>query len=217
MGKSVYLTAAAITVVIFFSVFLFVKLDEQARFDSLSEEILYLYEEQQANRIFEAYLEDGDETACVVYREQISRQLSRVYELFSKLERLEEVTFATSSSPVKKQYLLTSMALWVDLRNAKEKCDIGLKPVLFFFPDTWLAEQPGSCVECDALVEQLEIVKEHCPNVRVFAFPFESDEFAPVELLKSDYGVSRAPALVVEGQVLYSMGPTEQLLQLLGC
>lgn len=217
MGKSVYLTAAAITIAVFVSVFLFIKLDEETKFDSLSDEILALYEEQQMNKVFEAYLEGGDAQTCAIYERQIARQLSKVYGLFSRLEQLEEITFATSSERVKRQYLLTSMSLWIDLKKASEKCDVGIKPVLFFFPEMWKKEIPGSCIECDAMVEQLEVMKSGCSDIRVFAFPFETDEFEPVEFLKHDYGVSKAPAVVVKGNVFYSMVSTQELENLLGC
>lgn len=217
MGKSVYLIAAVITTLVFVVVFLLVAMDESARIESLSDEITALYEEQQASKILQSYLENPNADSCAVFEAQISRQLNSIYALFSELERLENTTFAVSKEKVKRQYLLASMSLWVDLLNAKQKCSIGIKPVLFFFPEGWHSAQPASCVECDAMVEQLEAIKARCPETRVFAFPFESKDFEFVDLLKKQYAVSNAPALAVNDHVVYSIVPAEQILEWLEC
>jgi len=211
MGKSVYLIAAVITTIVFIVIFMFVKIDESARVNRLSEEIMSLYEEQQSNKILQAYLDNADENSCIIFERQISRQLGRIYGLFSELEKIKDATFATSQDSVKRQYLLASMSLWIDLKNASKTCKLNIKPVLYFFPDS------ADCVECDAMMGQLEILKSECPQTRVFAFPIESKDFEFVELLKKDYNVSSAPAIVVNDNVVYSVVPTERIKGWLGC
>ncbi len=221
MGKSVFIIAAIITIFVFASVFFLVKLDESAKFGNISAKLTALYEEQQANKILESYLEDGSEESCLVYEKQISRQLTKIYILFDELERAEDMSFATSSKDVRRLYLLTNMALWVDLKNASEKCDLGIKPVLYFFPKDWHTQyglpDASTCLECDAMVEQLEILKSQCPETRVFAFPAEDEQFEFVGLLKSEYNVSSAPAIVINGNVVYKVAPTELLKEWLDC
>lgn len=211
MGKSVYLIAAIITTVIFLAVFSFVKFDESSKFESLSKDIMTLYEEQQANKILQNYLGKSDENSCLIYERQISRQLTRIYSLFSELETLKNTTFATSTENVRRQYLLASMSLWIDLNKASENCKLQIKPILYFFPDK------KDCVECNAMIEQLEIIKSQCPNVRVFAFPSESKDFEFVELLKKDYNVTQAPAMVAGTHTVFSVLPTETIKQWIDC
>ncbi len=217
MGKSVFLVAAVITTLVFLTVFLLVRMDEAAKMNELSDEIRALYEEQQASKILQAYMGAGDKNTCLVYERHIARQLDRIYALFYRLQTVESTTFVTPSQPLKRQYLLTSMALWIDLMDVSKTCELGIKPVLYFFPERWKQGQPQSCVECDAMVEQLEIVKSQCPSVRVFAFPAESTDFEFVALLKEEYNVSRAPAIVVDGNVAYSIIPTKAIKEWLGC
>ncbi|MBI5553785.1 MAG: hypothetical protein HY917_03520 [Candidatus Diapherotrites archaeon] len=203
--------AALVTVVIFAIVFSVVNLQESSMRNQLSQDITALYEDQQANKILQAYLGTLDPDTCVIFEKQISRQLNRIYDLFFRLESLQEKTFVTSSDPVKRQYLLASMSLWIDLQNASKYCSMNIKPVLYFFPNQ------KECALCDAMVTQFESLKKECPSVRIFAFPAQSDEFEFSELLKKQYGVSSAPAMVVKNRVLYEIVPMEQLKSLAGC
>jgi hypothetical protein len=211
MGKAIFLIAAIITTLIFLLVFSFVQYDESSKYDALSKQIMALYEEQQANKILQNYLGKADENSCIIYERQISRQLNRIYGLFSELEKLKTSTFATSSDEIKRQYLLASMSLWIDLKNASETCALTLKPVLYFFPDR------QDCIECDAMINLLETVKSQCPNVRVFAFPSESQDFEFVELLKKDYNVSSAPAIVIGNNATNKILPVETIKSWLDC
>lgn len=211
MGKSVYLIAAIITAMIFVAIFAYVKFDESAKVGELSNDIMALYEEQQSNKILQAYLNSADANSCIVFERQISRQLGRIYTLFSKLEQLKDTTFATSSESVKRQYLLASMSLWIDLKNAGKTCSFNIKPILYFFPDK------ADCIECDAMMGQLETLKSQCPEVRVFAFPAESKDFEFVSLLEQDYNVSSAPAMVIKNHVIYSLASTDSIKEWLDC
>jgi hypothetical protein len=211
MGKSVFLVAAVITTAIFISVFFFVRMQESAMLDSTSKEIMSLFEEQQANKILQNYLGQMDENSCIIFERQISRQLNRIYALFYQLEKIKEKTFATSSDLVKRQYLLASMSLWIDLENASKTCKLNILPILYFFLDQ------KDCILCDAMVAQLEALKADCPNARVFAFPSESEDFEFVELLKKDYNVSSAPAIVAGSNVAYEILPNETIKGWIGC
>ena len=216
MGKSVYLAAFIVTAVIFALVFSFVRASEESQIDRLYSETTQLYEELQANKILNNYLSGenallSDSNVCLIYERQISRQLNKIYDLFGQLERLDTGTFAVSKESVRRQYLLTSMSLWIDLQNTQRSCDLKIKPVLYFFPST------QDCVLCTAMQNQLEVLKQDCPQVRVFAFPSESTDFEFVSLLKQQYSVSTVPALVVENRVFGEIENLSELENILDC
>ena len=131
MGKSIYLIAAIITTMLFLLIFLFVKMDENGKINQLSGQIQELYEEQQANKILSRYFDKTDSNSCAIYEKQVSKQLNRIYTLFSQLEDIKDTTFTISDSGIKRQYLITSMSLWLDLRDALKYCNMNIKPVSY--------------------------------------------------------------------------------------
>lgn len=199
MGKSIYLIAALVTAVVFLLVFSFVRFDENSKIAELSLQIQNLYEEQQATKILSSYLDKTDSNSCAIYEKQISKQLNRIYVLFSQLEKINDTTFTVSKAQVKRQYLIASMSLWIDLRDALKFCKMEIKPVLFFLPDG------ENCVECDAMISQLEELKRQCEHVRVFAFPAKSEDFEFVSLLEKDYNVAKFPAIVANNKTYYDI------------
>lgn len=214
MGKSIYLIAFLITAAIFVLAFSFIRSSEEQQIQQIYLETTQLYEELQANKILMQYSQQAgssDGNVCIVYEKQISRQLNKIYELFNKMEQLEHSTFAVSKQSVRRQYLLTSMSLWLDLQAANENCSFSIRPVLYFFPND------SDCVLCSAMQNQLEVLKQSCPEARVFAFPSDSNDFEFVSLLKNQYDVNASPALVVKDQVFTDMQETEYLEGLLGC
>lgn len=216
MRKHVYLIAFAITAVIFVLVFSLARSNEETQIRQLYTDTVQLNEELQANKIIASYLNPLDQNAvdsnvCLIYERQISRQLNRIYDLFNQLEKLDAYTFAVSKDSVKRAYLLTSLSLWIDLKNTSRFCSFNIKPVLYFFPKT------QDCVLCSAMQNQLEELKARCPSVRVFAFPSESQEFEFVSLLKKEYHVSAVPALVIKNRVFTDIQDTRVLEQLLEC
>jgi len=199
MGKSVYLIAALVTTTIFLLVFVIIRVEEESRISSLSRQIQELYEEQQVSKILSTYFNEKGQTDCEVFEKQISRQLNRIYDLFSQLERIKHTTFTISEEQAKRQYLIASMTLWLDLRNASQHCRMNIQPLLFFLSDA------PNCVTCIAMIEQLEQLKKACPNARVFAFPAESKEFEFVALLERDFNVTSFPAIVANDKTFYEI------------
>jgi len=211
MGKNIYLIAAVITTLVFVIIFFMVKMDENSKINELSGQIQELYEEQQANKILSRYFDKTDSNSCAIYEKQVSKQLTRIYTLFSQLEKIKDTTFTISDNGIKRQYLITSMSLWLDLRDSAKYCNLNIKPLLLFLPDE------KNCVKCDAMIEQLEVLKQDCENVRVFAFPSKSEEFEFVTLLEKDYNVSSFPAIVANNNVYYEIVDNEKIKKDINC
>lgn len=165
-------------------------------FQSESERLLFFYSETMGN---------GSSELCSYLASATESKASRTYALYEKIAQYEKTNVLnTEYERIRNQYYLSNAALYLNLRAMEKYC--GQSPyatVLFFY------KVNGDCPECRAQGGVLDAIVQKRPDVRVFAFPSDTDlGFINVFVLR--HKISEVPAMVIDDKVVLSGLQTEE-------
>lgn len=113
---------------------------------------------------------------------------------------------------LKKQYTQVSIKTWIYAKKISDKCNQDLTHGLYFYS--------ANCTTCIRQGEQLDRLAinldETNQSLMLFTIDIDSDE-PLVRIVKDYYGVSSAPAVVINNELFQSnLTTTEKLLEFLG-
>jgi len=203
--KAFFLTAAVVLLAFFFisQLDLMRTADLQREidamtFDSESERLIYAYTQLMGN---------GTQAVCSYASGTAKARAARAYALSEKIRYFEQSNVVNADyERIKEQYYLANAALYVNVQTAAKYCGTSPYATILFFYKT-----RQDCPECQAQGAVLDNIVNSNANVRVFAFPIDTDyEF--VNMLAQGHSVASAPALVVnEGKVLTGLHSEDEL------
>ncbi|MBS3061084.1 MAG: thioredoxin family protein [Candidatus Diapherotrites archaeon] len=210
-----YVQAGLVTAAILAVVFATVWLMDDSRISVLNGEIDSLSLESETNRIlfFHNQVFDPSESSafCEVIDKSATIRSNEGDLFFSKLAAFENANLLGNYGSLKKKYLLNRIELWLYTTMLKQKCRTNVVSVLYFY------RTHPPCAECQVQGEILEVVREKCPNVKIFALAVDEDVDL-VPLIQAQYGVTAVPSLVIDNNVvLGSLTDQNKLLSIVSC
>lgn len=213
MVKSVYVKALAITLLLFAGNFAVIKYLDDSRASELRTQLYSIQEEMQSSRVLLLYSQSRNDSAslCPLLANQTNEQVAELYELYGDLAVAEEAHVFADTAQIKRIFMLTNAELLLYLRQMESACGFKMvEPVLYFYPDG------EDCLECRAQARILDALTQDCPNVRVFAFPSNSD-LPVIKAIAEEYGVAENPSLVIKGKLYPGVSTREELMNLVAC
>lgn len=213
MAKSVYLTAVIATIAIITVILFSMQSSEDLRLTKINEEIKQISLESELQSAYEDFDLENPAVYCTVIEQNIKTTSNRLSELEKTLQSFKNNSFSSDEFfYAKRSYLITSMVLFRNLQKAKVSCDLNIKTVLFFY-----AEDKSCEVDCGIIGAQLNELSKTCKTFRDFHFPYAWPNYDFTKILEVKYDVNKAGTLVIDGNVLSSVLPSEELSVLLGC
>jgi hypothetical protein len=210
---SVYAKAAVITLVLFASNFALVKYLDDSRADQLRTEMASIAEDVQSANTLILYSQvfNGSAEQCPLLRQQAGLQQNRLYSLYADLDRASTENVLADTSAIKRSFVISNVQLWLYLQQLDRSCGgSGVSPVIYFY------NGQGECDECRAQAQVLDGVVRECPNVRVFALPFES-QMQTVSAIVERYKVTGRPSLVINDKVFSGIQSAATIINQTGC
>lgn len=214
ISKRKYLLAAVLTFLIFsLGLSLGVILDnirlQQVEFDNRVQEVDYA--SLQMQYVYLTSLEQ-DEENCVVLRQALE---NNVLELGESLDEFLEFKKQTTLNKdqyrlAHRKYLIDNIRYWFFATRTKERCDMDLSTILYFYSGK-------SCDDCPDQGFILTFFK-NVYDERLLIFPLDTDvaEDEPlVAILMSKYGISTYPSIVLADKKYEGLVPKEILNDLI--
>ncbi len=195
---SPYLKAALLTAAIVSLGFFFISQLDAMRANEIRSEVEGLLFQSEAERMLFTYSQlmsnDTDEI-CIYLDSSAQTKASQAYALSEKIRYYEQSNLADANyDKIRNQYYLSNMGLYLNIRAAETYC--GTTPydtVLFFY------KIKEDCPECRAQGGVLDNLRRTRPNLRVFAFPYDTNlQF--IDVFVKRHGISQVPALVINNK-----------------
>ena len=212
---SIYVKALVITLVLFTGNFFLVKYLDESRAQSLQSQFDQLQQEIQSSQLVLLYSQTlgNPEDSCPILESTVKGQTNRLYLLAAQLREIESANILASTAPLKKRFILENVGLWLYLRQLDSLCGKSeTTPVLYFYPEL----NDPFCVDCKTQAEILNQLSGECKNVRVFAFPTDTD-IPAVNLIKNRYGVSLTPSIVANEKLYSGLTSKQAILSQIQC
>ena len=209
-----YLRAAIIAFVLFFGTMYFVNSLDQQRMNTLNEELREANYESEDSRLLLLYMdtmaEEGE--VCGALQAQVAQHVDKNQRLLGKMGSYEEANlFGDEYFAIKQGYILNNIGLWMYFNDYSERCDTDDVDILYFYRDR------APCEECAVEEQVLNKVRDRCVNVRNFAFPVNVD-VSVLDLVKERYGITDAPAIVIDGKVvMHGITTEDEILEHIEC
>lgn len=210
MGKSIYLIAFIALVAIFSVTFFSIQLHDNQTFYNINEQLRQIQLESQFETIFFS-LDMNNEAYCEARNIQLSLVTSRLeklnYELLAQKDPFSESYIST-----KKAFLMTNLLLYYNVIKTNQECGKNIIPVLYFY-----SEDKSCEVECRTIETQLEKLKIDCPNLRVFAFPYNWSEFEFSKVLEKEFNIEKSGTVIINNKKFDSITDQEELESAVNC
>lgn len=148
----------------------------------------------ESNRILSRYAQvmaDANDR-CSVLNYTRNVQGEKAYSLADTIQEYEKANIGGADYERLKQSYFTSLAdLYItSFENQKSCPSFKEKPVAFFY------SQGTDCPACKLEGNVLSSVSQRCPDIRIFAFPYDSD-YGFLKLFTQRYGITSVPAVVI--------------------
>ena len=199
---SPYLKAALLTLALTMLGFFFISQLDSMRANELRNEISALAAQSESERLLFLYSQVMDNSTvelCTYLSGAEQRQAGKAYELMRKIQYYEQSNVVNADyDRIREQYYLSNAGLYINMLAAKKNCgSSGYTTMLFFYrikPD---------CPECRVQGGVLDNLRASRPELRVFAFPLDSN-VPVVGALVARHNISQAPSLVIDDSIVLS-------------
>ncbi len=212
MGKSIYIVALIATIAIFAVTFSVVKGFEDARLSQINEEIRQITLENELDKLYSEYYSSDTNNYCYFLNESISSSVERLEKLDYRLNAYRDSMISTDYAFIKKNFLITNMIMLSRVQRAITDCNLEITPIIYFY-----AEDKSCELECGAIANQLELIKQDCNSVWVFAFPYNWSEAKFTSILEKQYNVLKPGTLIINGEKLENLQQKEVLEEKISC
>ncbi len=140
---------------------------------------------------------NASEALCKLYASQ-ARVLGEDTATYGRrLEALENARGAQDESvqSLKSEYMVLEIRDFLFVREVNRRCNDRINTILYFYSNR-------DCPACKSQGETLSRIRQGSPN-DILVYSFDKDlPTNAVEALKESYGISKAPALVVNGKLM---------------
>ncbi|MFA5929428.1 MAG: hypothetical protein WC861_00945 [Candidatus Micrarchaeia archaeon] len=196
-----YLKAAIVTVALTLLGFFFISQFDAMRANELRQSVDDLNFASESERMLLLYTQVmGNGTELCGYAAQAaSARSDQAYELSQKISFYEKSNVVNDEyERIKGRYYLANAAFYLNLMAERKYCtDTTETTVLFFY------RVNTDCPECRAQGGVLDSLRTRRPQMRIFAFPIDS-QYAFVNAFASRHNVTSAPALVIDDNYVLS-------------
>jgi len=212
MGKSIYLIAFLATLAIFVVVISSTWFFEEQRLLNINEDLRQIVLENELQNIYFLTKDTDLNSYCLSMQTSLSSNINALSLMEFRLSNYKESMFSTEYSSVKKSYLLTNLLLFEKLSSLKKDCNMNLSPVIYFY-----AEDKSCEIECSVLAGEIELVKNECPGLWVFALPYNWPAYSFTSFLEKRYNVTKPATLIIDENKYESPLTKTELKKLLKC
>lgn len=194
-----YLKAAIITLALTLLGFFFISQLDAMRADELRQSVDDLNFASESERMLLLYTQvmgNGSEL-CGYAAQAASARSDQAYALSQKISFYEKSNVVNAEyERIKGRYYLSNAAFYLNLMAEKKYCaDTPETTVLFFY------RVNTDCPECRAQGGVLDNLRARHPEMRIFAFPIDS-QYAFVNVFASRHNVTSAPSIVIDDKVV---------------
>lgn len=212
--NGVFAKAGLAVIIIFSAAILFGYYIESQSYAYTEKQISGLEEGVESALLFSLFVQthNKSESMCIVLKNQLDETAQNTYNIYGALEESKSTSIFNKYDVLRKKYFLANMRFYLMLKSYVQNCDDNnLHPVLFFY-STY-----NACPECVAQGKVLDEVRAECTNVKVYAFPADTEEISMIKSFKSYYGISSVPALVINDQKYDYLMNKAEIKSLVGC
>ena len=198
VNKTLYLKAAAVTLVLFFAILLLGLYLDDSRTSIVRSQLELAGSQADESRVGLLFLQTFKDSPgfCDAFNVQLETVASNLGKLGYQLKRFGEASKLDDLGSYKRKYAVANAELWLYSVNFKKQCGSSATTVLYFYPDTRV------CGECEAQARVLDQLKQKCgQKLLVFSLPADLD-VGIVNTLKKQFAVERVPSLVVNEKTL---------------
>ncbi len=197
---SPYLKAALLTLAIAALGFFFIGQLDSMRASELRasvDELMFQSESERLLALYSQVMDNSSGELCGYASTATRAKEDKAYALAEKIRYYEQSNIVNSEyDKIRNQYYLANAELYLNMRSTARYC--GSSPyttVLFFY------KVRENCPECRAQGGVLDSLRSKYPNLRVFAFPSDSDQdFINVFIRR--HKITQAPSLVINDSVV---------------
>jgi len=124
--------------------------------------------------------------------DQLTKEL---FDIGTKLDFMESKLGKKNKDVIKlkEYYSLLEIRHWLLMKRANEECNASYDLILYFYSNQ------GDCDDCEQQGYVLSTIHKKYPAVNIYSFDFNIDDPA-VGAMKSIYGITSAPNLVINGK-----------------
>jgi glutaredoxin len=213
MKNGVFVKAAVAAIIIFAIALLFGYYVESQSYAYTEKQIAELNEGMESALLFSLFVQthNQSESMCVVLKDQLDDAAQNTYNIYGALEESKSTSIFNQYDILRKKYFLANMRFYLMLRSYVQECDDNLEPILFFY-STY-----NSCPECVAQGKVLDEVRAECSNVRVYAFPADTEDISMIKSFKAYYGIVGVPTIVINDEKHEGLANKAEIKELVGC
>ncbi|VVB65485.1 Uncharacterised protein [Candidatus Gugararchaeum adminiculabundum] len=216
MVKIDYGKAFVITLVLVLIGLAGVKMLDDAKLASLSNDVQSAVDELESTRLLFLYsqtFQDQNSSAfCTALEFSTEKQMDKGTNFITRLKQLEDANLFADYRETQRRYFLSNVELWLYATQAREKCKGDAFISILFFHET-----KTHCPDCIVQGQILDEVRAECGNVRVITLATDLD-IDLVDLIKTRYNVTSAPSMVFDdGTVIRGLVKKEKVMAKIDC
>lgn len=206
-----YINAALITFAVLAIAMLAIKFLDEGKRNSVDSQVNGVSDEMEKTRLlflYSAVMKDASdqEAVCQAIDYGTKQQMDKGYYLVQQLKQYQESNLLSDYQSTQEKYFLSNFGLWLYTTQAMELCNKSeVVPILFFH------ETKTACPECAVQGEVLDSIRAKCSNVRIVTFPTDLN-IDLISLVQKKYGVTKAPALVINNSIVLKGMQNEQTI-----
>jgi hypothetical protein len=195
-----YKMTLVLTIIVALVAILAIKVMDDMRFESMSNEIGNSMLDGESTRLILLYPQifniNDSEKMCKIIDFNTKRQMDSSFHLVNLLKIYEDANLMSDYEIVRERYTLSNIELWFYITQSKVVCNnSNVVPVLFFHTTK------TQCPECVVQGQILDKVRGKCKNFRIITVPNDLD-IEIVNLIMEQYGVVTAPSLLINNEKL---------------
>ena len=198
VNKTLYLKAAAVTLVLFFAILLAGLYLDGQRTSIVRSQLELAGSQADESRVGLLFLQTFKDSPgfCDAFNLQIEAVASGLNKLGYQLKRFGEASKLEDLEGYKRKYAVANAELWLYSVNFKKQCGSDAITILYFYPDK------STCPACEAQARVLDGLKQKCgQKLLVYSLPADLD-VGIVNTLKRQFNAERTPSLVVNEREL---------------
>jgi hypothetical protein len=161
----------------------------------LTEQVQTLQSDMESIQLSLLYVDAlGPEHSCGVMQAEVTRATGELNDLGKRLQSYQDAEdFGTDFFMLKDQYSFLELRTWLFYKKLRENCATDTVDVVYFFSS-------HSCEGCIGQGKVLDNMKRSLGD-RLLVFSLDTEWDQPImKAFMQDFGVSQAPALVVNGK-----------------
>ncbi|MDI6737286.1 MAG: hypothetical protein QME12_02100 [Nanoarchaeota archaeon] len=151
------------------------------------------YESMQLQTLFLEESVGADK--CLIVSNAMDNHLQTLSKTGDKIESYIQGTHVSDENfnDVKREYILAQLKYWLLAKKAEKMCGRNMASIIYFYSNE------EKCSSCGAQSRILTHLKEMFPEeLLVFSFDASFEQEAMIQMLKTVYGISTYPSLLVD-------------------